>query len=164
GSGAPGAHHESSSLNATYRVGASWTPTLRPAAPRLRESRTTSWTTGYRCSPVAGGREALSTTITGGAGRSLPSRVSVRASSAGRSRVAMTTLTAPARSRARSSDPGPGTPRDAIAMPATRYRPVHARRGRLDRDQSRHQRPLLIDRCPRATLLGDAQTPPPFPR
>src|SRR5690606_23868623 len=61
-----GAHQESSSLNATCRVGARWTPTLRPAAPRLRESRTTSWTTGYRCSPVAGAREALSTTITGG--------------------------------------------------------------------------------------------------
>ena len=93
---APGAPTRVVVAKRRVRVGARWTPTLRAAAPRLRESRTTSWTTGYRCSPVAGAREALSTTITGGAGRSLPSRVSVRASSAGRSRVAMTTLTAPA--------------------------------------------------------------------
>lgn len=84
-----GAHHESSSLNATYGVLSTLTPRLRAAAPI---SRLTLTSPTWRQSPAGGGvAEPLSTTTTDAPSRSPRSSASVRRRVGHRSRVTITT-------------------------------------------------------------------------
>ena len=91
-----GAHQESSSLSATCRVRARRTPRSRAQAPWLRRNVISSACGNARRTMAAvPSREPLSTTTTGGRSGSAASRASVRASSARRLRVAITTSPAP---------------------------------------------------------------------
>src|SRR4051812_7156088 len=115
---APGAHHESSSANATTSVSRARAPCVRAAAPRLR-SRGMSRAQGASRRTRAGvpSPEALSTTTTGGRSGSARSRRSVRRRSAARSRVAMTTPTEAGRREAAN---GEGV-REEARVTGTRY-------------------------------------------
>src|SRR5438067_5451180 len=92
----PGAHHESSSLNATYGVTACAPPAWRAAAPWLRPaSSTTASGASARTRSGVPSVEPLSTTMTAGRSGSVARRAAVLAASSARSRVIITTETRP---------------------------------------------------------------------